>query len=112
MDNFTFIAVRGPRKSADSAARKAVRQHVAKQHGRKKRLEDVKRYQENAPTGKKHSWLVGRPSLISPESVQSSVSTSVVSSPLSMLDASRTDPFDAFPIRMRKEDLELVDFCE
>jgi hypothetical protein len=104
--------VRGPRKSADSATRNAVRRHVAKQHGKKKRLEDIRKYQESAPTGSRRSWRSGSGSVISPESVQSSVSTSVVSSPLSMLDASRTDPFDVFPIRMQKADLELVDFCK
>ena len=104
--------MRGPRKSTDSATQKAVRRHVAKQHGKKKRLEDIRKYQESAPADSKFSWRPGTGSIISPESVQSSVSTSVVSSPLSMLDASRTDPFDTFPIRMQKGDLELVDFCK
>ncbi len=112
MSDFKFIAVRGPRKSADPTTRKLVRQHVAKQHGKKQRLEDVKKYQGLRPAGSKHSWLNESKTKISPRSVVSSVSTSITSSPKSMLSASRGDPFDVFPIPMQKLDLELVDFCK
>jgi predicted RNA-binding Zn ribbon-like protein len=100
MSDFQFIAVRGPRKSADSATRKAVRQHVARQHGKKKRLEDVQKYRNLAPAGagSKHSWRVGRTGYKSPDSTESSNTTSLVSSPQSLLDASLHDSFSVFPI--------------
>ena len=120
MPDFQFIAVRGERKSTDSATRKVVRQHVARQHGKKKRLEDIKNYRSLAPasTLSKHSWRLGRAQFMSPESVQSSSSdqhsnsTSLVSSPKSFLDASLHDRFSIFPIRMQAADMELVDFCK
>lgn len=119
MPEFQFIAVGGPRKSTDPATRKTVRQHVARQHGKKKRLEDVKKYQRLAPAGlgsNKHSWRAGNIAFKSPDSVDSSnidsSSTSLVSSPRSFLDASLRDPFSVFPIKMQRADLELVDFCK
>ena len=120
MPDFQFIAVRGERKSTDSATRKVVRQHVARQHGKKKRLEDIKNYRSLAPasTLSKHSWRLGSAQFMSPESVQSSSSdqhsnsTSLVSSPKSFLDASLHDRFSFFPIRMQAADMELVDFCK
>ena len=120
MPDFQFIAVCGERKTTDSVTRKVVRQHVARQHGKKKRLEDIKNYRSLAPAGtaSRNSWLLGRSQFVSPESVESSSSyhhsnsTSLVSSPKSFLDASLHDRFSVFPIRMQAADMELVDFCE
>ena len=111
--DFMFVSVTGL-KSNNQASRGEVRKHVAKQHFRRKRLQDIKKFQAASSTGWQEPNSPPRPD--SRSSTEYSGQNRAVGirsvSPRTVLSASQSDPFNCYPVAMRHEDFELIEFCE
>ncbi len=113
--DFMFVSVTG-RKSAKQASRGEIRKHIAKQHFKRKRLQDITKFQTTSLIGWKrpcsHIRSESESEFFTEDSKRHQEMIFGRPSPQTVLSATQSDPFDCYPVAMRHEDFELIDFCE